>query len=166
MPSGPLAHICFLVRDLDKAIEDWTKILSVMDPDQLKEPIVRYDRFESGGDEMEWATFVNPNGCEIQLLAPLNADGPLGKRLAKHGESVHHVAFTHPKLKDAIEELDEAGVKLTSKELWQDPLVPWQWWTFISPESSHGCLVEIAYPYKPVDGKWEQGYDAETGELV
>jgi methylmalonyl-CoA/ethylmalonyl-CoA epimerase len=154
VPSGPLAHICFLVRDLDKAIEDWTKILSVMDPDQLKEPIVRYDRFESGGDEMEWATFVNPNGCEIQLLAPLNADGPLGKRLAKHGESVHHVAFTHPKLKDAIE------------ELWQDPLVPWQWWTFISPESSHGCLVEIAYPYKPVDGKWEQGYDAETGELV
>jgi methylmalonyl-CoA/ethylmalonyl-CoA epimerase len=162
MPRGPLAHICFLVADLDKAIEDWTKILTVMDPDQLTEPIVRYDKFESGGDLMEWATFSNPEGPEIQLLSPLNPDGPLGKRLAKHGESVHHVAFTNPKLKNAIEKLDEAGVSLTSKELWQDPLVPWQWWTFISPETSHGCLVEIAYPYKPVDGKWEKGYEGEA----
>ena len=128
MPGGPLAHICFLVSDLDKAIEDWTKILQVMDPDQLVEPIVRYDRFEAGDDVMAWATFANPNGAEIQLLAPLNADGPLGKRLAKHGESVHHVAFLSPTLKDSVDKLDAAGVKLTSKSLSQDPLLPWQWW--------------------------------------
>jgi methylmalonyl-CoA/ethylmalonyl-CoA epimerase len=154
MPSGPLAHVCFLVSDLDKAIEDWRKILGVLDPDQLAEPIVRYDRFESGGDEMAWATFVNPNGCEIQLLSPLN-DGPLGRRLAKHGEGVHHIAFTHPKLPEAVEELDAAGVQLTSKELSQDPLLPWQHWTFVTPESSHGLLVEVAYPYRPVEGRWE-----------
>ena len=96
MPSGPLAHVCFLVKDLDQAIDDWRRILGVLDPAQLEEPIVRYDRFEAGGDEMAWATFVNPNGCEIQLLCPLN-DGPLGQRLVKHGEGVHHIAFTHPK---------------------------------------------------------------------
>ena len=110
MPGGPLAHICFLVSDLDKAIEDWTKILTVMDPDQLVEPIVRYDQFEAGDDVMAWATFSNPKGTEIQLLAPLNADGPLGKRLAKHGEGVHHVAFLQPELKHAVEELDRPRV--------------------------------------------------------
>jgi methylmalonyl-CoA/ethylmalonyl-CoA epimerase len=162
MPGGPLAHICFLVSDLDKAIEDWTKILEVMDPDALVEPIVRYDRFEAGDDVMAWATFSNPKGAEIQLLAPLNADGPLGRRLAKHGEGVHHVAFLSPTLKDSVSKLDAAGVKLTSKSLSQDPLLPWQWWTFISPESSHGCLVEIAYPYNPVDGKWEKGYEGDA----
>jgi methylmalonyl-CoA/ethylmalonyl-CoA epimerase len=154
MPSGPLAHVCFLVKDLDQAIEDWRKILGVLDPDQLTEPIVRYDRFEAGEDEMAWATFVNPNGCEIQLLSPLN-DGPLGRRLARHGEGVHHIAFTHPRLPEAVEELDKAGVQLTSKELSQDPLLPWQHWTFVAPESSHGLLVEVAYPYRPVDGRWE-----------
>jgi methylmalonyl-CoA/ethylmalonyl-CoA epimerase len=157
MPSGPLAHVCFLVKDLDQAIEDWSKILGVLDPAQLEEKIVRYDRFEAGGDEMAWATFVNPNGCEIQLLSPLN-DGPLGQRLAKHGEGVHHIAFTHPELPKAVEALDEAGVQLTSTELSQDPLLPWQHWTFVSPKSSHGLLVEVAYPYKPVDGTWEKGY--------
>jgi methylmalonyl-CoA/ethylmalonyl-CoA epimerase len=154
MPSGPLAHVCFLVKDLDQAIEDWRKILGVLDPDQLTEPIVRYDRFDAGEDEMAWATFVNPNGCEIQLLSPLN-DGPLGRRLARHGEGVHHIAFTHPRLPEAVEELDQAGVALTSKELSQDPLLPWQHWTFVAPESSHGLLVEVAYPYRPVDGRWE-----------
>lgn len=161
MPSGPLAHVCFLVRDLDAAIEDWRRILAVMDPGQLEEPIVRYDRFSAGEDEMAWATFVNPNGCEIQLLCPLN-DGPLGQRLARHGEGVHHIAFTHPELPEAIDQLEASGVELTSRELSQDPLLPWQHWTFISPRSSHGLLVEIAYPYRPVDGRWEPGYETDA----
>lgn len=162
MPSGPFAHVCFLVRDLDDAIEDWRKILSVMDPGQLEEPIVRYDRFEAGEDVMRWATFVSRHGAEIQLLEPM--EGPLRRRLEKHGEGVHHVAFTHPRLEEAIQELDRQGVKLTSNELSQDPVLPWQHWTFVSPESSRGLLVEIARPYEPVDGRWEPGEGVEAPE--
>ena len=58
--------------------------------------------------------------------------------------------------------LDESGIKLTSTELQNDPKIPWQHWTFISPESSHGTLVELAYPYRPVDGTWEPGEGAPT----
>jgi methylmalonyl-CoA/ethylmalonyl-CoA epimerase len=154
MPHGPLAHVCFLVGDLDAAIEDWRRILGVLDPGQLEQPIVRYDRFEAGEDVMSWATFVSPHGCEIQLLSPLN-DGPLGRRLERHGEGVHHIAFTTPDLPDTVKRLAEAGVKLTSEELSQDPILPWQHWTFVAPESSHGLLVEVAYPYRAVDGRWE-----------
>jgi catechol 2,3-dioxygenase-like lactoylglutathione lyase family enzyme len=60
MPSGPFAHVCLLVHDLDKAVEDWTKILAVLDPKQLEKRLVRYDYFEGGEDRMRWATFVNP----------------------------------------------------------------------------------------------------------
>ena len=56
-----------------------------------------------------------------------------------------------------MDRLAEAGVELTSRDLSQDPQVPWQWWTFVSPATSHGLLVEVAYPYKAVDGKWEPG---------
>jgi methylmalonyl-CoA/ethylmalonyl-CoA epimerase len=156
MPSGPFAHVCFLVRDLDKAIEDWTKILAELDPAQLEQPIVRYEHFVAGEDEMAWATFVNPNGSEIQLMQPLN-DGPLGRRLAKHGEGVHHLCFTTPDLPGSVKRLSQAGLSLTSEELAQDTNMPWQWWTFISPQSTHGPLVEVAYPYRPVDGTWEPG---------
>jgi methylmalonyl-CoA/ethylmalonyl-CoA epimerase len=153
MPGGPLAHICFVVADLDKAVADWTAILEELDPDQVVEPIVR-GAWEAGGDTMTSATFVNPRGCEIQLLCPIN-DGPLGQRLAKKGEHVHHVCFTAADLPGAVERLDARGIQLTSKEISVDPAAPWQGWTFIAPASSHGCLIELAYPYKPVDGRWE-----------
>jgi methylmalonyl-CoA/ethylmalonyl-CoA epimerase len=163
MPGGPFAHVCFLVKDLDKAIDDWTKILSVFDPGQLEQKIVR-QHWESGDDIMEAATFVNPDGCEIQLLTALNDDGPVGRRLAKHGEGIHHLCFTHPNLQEAVDELDAKGVKLTSTTLVGDPEMPWQAWTFVKPESSHGPFVELAYPYTPVDGRWEpgEGVDASS----
>jgi len=153
MPGGPFAHVCLLVRDLDQAIADWKAILAEVDPGQLAEPIV-VDHWEAGEDVMSSATFVNPSGSEIQLLCPLN-DGPLGRRLEKRGEGVHHICFTAPDLPGAVERLAAKGVKLTSTELSQDPARAWQAWTFVAPESSHGPLVELAYPYKAVDGRWE-----------
>ena len=153
MPSGPLAHICLLVNDLDRAIDDWRTILGELDPGQLAEPIVRYDRFEAGDDVMAWACFVNPDGCEIQLCQPLN-DGPMGRRLTERGECVHHICFTSRELPAAVARLAEKGVRLTSTELSQDASLPWQWWTFISPATSHGPLIELAYPYEAAEGKW------------
>ena len=82
MPSGPFAHVCILVEDLDRAIDDWTKILEVLDPGQLERQIVRYDDFDGGGDGTRWATFVNDSGSEIQLMEP-DPESHLGKRLAK-----------------------------------------------------------------------------------
>src|SRR3546814_10199435 len=71
MPSGPFAHVCMLVKDLDKAIEDWTKILGVLDPASLEKRIVKYDEFSSGEDQgMKWATFVNDHSTEIQFIQP------------------------------------------------------------------------------------------------
>ena len=127
MPGGPLAHICFLVRDLDQAVEDWKTILAELDPAQLEQPIVMVERWEAGEDVMSSATFVNPGGSEIQLLCPLN-DGPLGRRLAKHGEHVHHVCFVSPDLPAAVERLAAKGIELTALgrtlTTWQDLEVP------------------------------------------
>lgn len=154
MPKGALAHICLLVKDLDAALADWSTILAAVDPVQLEQQVVRYDEFEAGEDVMSWATFVNPEGCEIQLCQPLN-DGPLGRHLERHGEGVHHICFTSPQLPETVRQLAESGVSLTSDELVQDPALDWQWWTFVSRTSSHGPLVELAYPYRAVDGRWE-----------
>jgi methylmalonyl-CoA/ethylmalonyl-CoA epimerase len=155
MPSGPLAHVCLLVDDLDQAIDDWTKILAALDPEQLTEPVVRYEEFEGGDDQMRWATFVSHRGTEIQLMEPA-PDTPLGKRLAKHGEHVHHICFTTDDPGAVATRLAEEGLS-TLPEVNQDPSMPWQRWNWILPKSAHGTLVEVARPYKAVDGKWEDG---------
>jgi methylmalonyl-CoA/ethylmalonyl-CoA epimerase len=158
MPSNALAHICFLVADLDRAIADWTKLLRVLDPGQLEAPIVRYDSFEAAEDNMRWATFVSHSGPEIQLMEP-GANTPLGRRLAKHGEHVHHICFTTPDVPGTMRELQEEGVELQSTETFKDPTMPWQEWSWVPPAATHGTLVEVARPYRAVDGKWESGAD-------
>ena len=109
MPSGPFAHVCLLVNDLDKAVEDWTKILGALDPGQLEKRLVRYEEFEGGEDSMRWATFVSDHGAEIQLMEPAR-DTPLGRRLEKRGEHVHHICFTTDDPGAATRALAEEGL--------------------------------------------------------
>lgn len=157
MPSGRLAHICLLVEDLDQAIDDWSRILGILDPAQLEEQIVRYEDFQGGGDTMRWATFVNHGGAEIQLMEP-GPDTPLGRRLAKHGEGVHHICFTTDDVPATMQRLRDEGVE-AGEEVFEDPEMPWQRWSWVGPKSAHGTLVEVARPYRAVAGKWESGSD-------
>ena len=120
-----MAHICLLVKDLDRAIEDWTKILAVLDPEQLREPLVRYDDFEGGADQMRWVTFVANHGAEIQLVEPA-PDTPMGRRLAKHGESVHHICFTTTDVPGAARQLADSGLEVDAENTYSDPATPWQ----------------------------------------
>jgi methylmalonyl-CoA/ethylmalonyl-CoA epimerase len=153
MPSNAIAHICLLVKDLDTAVADWEKILKVLDPGQLEEPIVRYEDFEAGDDSMRWATFVSHTGPEIQLMEP-GPDTPLGRRLVTHGEGVHHICFTTPDVPLVMEQLQDEGVELKTTEVFNDPRMPWQEWSWIPPRATHGTLVEVARPYRAVNGTW------------
>jgi methylmalonyl-CoA/ethylmalonyl-CoA epimerase len=160
MAQGALAHIALLVRDLDQAVEDWTRLLKVLDPDQLVEPPVVMERFGPDSDPVRWVTFVSPFGAEIQLVQPLG-DGPRAQWLAEHGECVDHIAFVHPDPEAAARTLEEQGVEITGTELRTDPRLPWQGWTFVTEEAAHGARIEIAFPYRAVDGTWVEPTDGE-----
>jgi methylmalonyl-CoA/ethylmalonyl-CoA epimerase len=157
MPAGPFAHVCLLVHDLEQATQDWTKILRVLDPEQLEQRIVRYDEFEGGDDQMRWVTFVSSSGSEIQLVEP-HPDTPLGERLAKNGEGVHHICFTTDDPESALRQLADEGLSV-SDEVYGDPSTPWQRWGWVFPNSAHGTLVEVARPYRAVEGRWESASD-------
>lgn len=156
MPSGPFAHVCMVVRDLEVAVNDWTKILRVLDPGQLTDPVVKYDQFSSGEDAgMKWATFVSHHGTEIQFIQP-GPGTPLHKRLEKVGEHVHHLCFTTPDVPGALAKLSEEGIELASGgQTFNDPDMTWQKWGWVSHKSAHGVLLEVASPYEShQDGQW------------
>jgi methylmalonyl-CoA/ethylmalonyl-CoA epimerase len=145
-----------VVKDLDKAVEDWTKILGVLDPGQLKEPIVRVDSYSAGADQgMKWATFVSHHGTEIQFIQPA-AGTPLGERLEKVGEHVHHLCFTTNDVPGAMAKLSAEGLQvLGGGQTFKDAEMPWQNWSWVGPKSAHGVLIEVASPYEThKDGQW------------
>ena len=148
------AHVCLLVRDIEQAMEHYRRILSVVDPEQVVEPIVYYDDFGMGEERLAFATFVS-SGCEIQLMQPKTPGTPLYRRLEKLGEHVHHICFTSEDVRETAKRLVESGVDIVEEGISHDPQIPWQYWTFVDPSVTHGVLIELANEYVSVNGKWE-----------
>jgi len=41
MPRGMQTHLAFYVKDLDNALEQWTKLLAILDPEIVKrKPVI------------------------------------------------------------------------------------------------------------------------------
>src|SRR6478752_7320198 len=151
------AHVCLLVKDIDKAIEDYRAILNVVDPQQVEKQIVYYDDFGVDDERLAFATFPSPSlGCEIQFMVPRTPGTPLYERLQKVGEHVHHICFTSPSVENVVEDLQNNGVDIVDQGIVTDPQIPFQRWTFVHPKHSHGVLVELANNYDSVNGNWEQ----------
>ncbi len=93
------------------------------------------------------------NACDIQLIQPLNVESPLYKRLERHGEGVHHIAFTTSHLEATIDRLKENGVSVLSDELVSDIKNPGLRWSWVLPSYANGVLIEVMDSYKVEGGR-------------
>jgi len=138
-----LDHVCLLVKDIDQAIEHYKNIFSVVAPEVLEQKVEKGESY-AGEDKYLNALFIAPgDGCNIQLIQPLNPESPLYKRLEKHGEHVHHLAVTSPHLEETVQSLKEKGVSIKGDQLFWDVNNPTRRWTWIMPGYAHGTLIEV-----------------------
>jgi methylmalonyl-CoA/ethylmalonyl-CoA epimerase len=133
-PSGPkenptLHHVGVVVADLDAAMTRYAAL-----------GFTHGERFIIPEQAVEVATFRSGSGW-IELLRPLDPDGPIARFLAKRGESMHHVAYVVPDLAQTLTELQAAGVRLIDSA----PRRGAHGWkvAFVHPESCHGVLTEF-----------------------
>ena len=154
MPRLKFDHVSFLVRSLDQAVKDYQEMLQVLDPEQAKE-VVWGEGIEQGY-KLRWATFVNPHGAALQFFESENPSDL--KLLEKYGERVHHIAFTSDDIGKTVQDLDKAGIPLTSKEVSGPGNMPWLKWTFVPPKKAHGVLIEVATRYKVENNQWVKDY--------
>jgi methylmalonyl-CoA/ethylmalonyl-CoA epimerase len=151
MPEMRLDHISFLVRDLDAAVVKWRKLLGVLDPAQAER--ITFGEGVEGGEQMRWATFVNPGGCAVQLFEPVS-DGFLKRILDKRGEVVHHVAFLSSDVDATVDQLREAEIPVLQDENTAPDTMPWLKWNFIPPDYVGGVLIEVAQRYDVEGDRW------------
>ena len=150
-----VAHICILVHDIDEAIRRYANILGVVAPELLERKVVKQKRF--AGDVAYITAFFGAVGdaCDIQLLQPPDPQSPLYRRLEKHGEGVHHIAFSSAHLEDTYQQLKEKGVTVGDQLIPESTAETRQldgrhFW--ILPQYSHGVLIEIIDDYKLANG--------------
>jgi methylmalonyl-CoA/ethylmalonyl-CoA epimerase len=77
----------------------------------------------------------------VELLAPTDPNGPIGKFLARRGPGIHHICYRVPDLDAAIQACRDAGYRLIDE-------VPRRGAAghkiaFVHPKSTAGILLEL-----------------------
>jgi methylmalonyl-CoA/ethylmalonyl-CoA epimerase len=123
-----IAHVGIAVPDLDQALAFYRDVLGL-------EP--------HPPEVADGATILSlPLGdSNVELLAPLSPDSPIGKFLAKRGPGIHHICYRVPDLDAALESCRAAGYRLIDEV----PRVgaAGRRVAFIHPKATGGILLEL-----------------------
>jgi methylmalonyl-CoA/ethylmalonyl-CoA epimerase len=130
MRARGIHHLGVAVEDLDEAIGTYTRLFSAR---------VEY-RAEVAGQGVEAASLLVGDG-RVELLAPTEADTPVGRFLAKRGPGLHHVAYEVGDVALALRELADDGAELIDAEP-RAGLFGLQV-AFVHPDAVHGVLTEV-----------------------
>jgi methylmalonyl-CoA/ethylmalonyl-CoA epimerase len=129
LPDRPrIAHVGIAVSDLDAALAFYRDVLGLT---------------PRPAEQADGATIVSlPFGeSEVELLAPLTADGPIAKFLERRGPGIHHLCYRVPDLDAALAACRAAGYRLIDD-------VPrtgagGHRIAFVHPKATAGILLEL-----------------------
>lgn len=129
MPDRPrIAHVGIAVPDLESALAFYRDVLGLV---------------PHPADVVDGATILSlPFGeSEVELLAPLTPDSPIGKFLARRGPGIHHICYRVPDLDAALEACRTAGYRLVD-ELPRTGAAGRRI-AFVHPKATAGILLEL-----------------------
>jgi methylmalonyl-CoA epimerase len=123
-------HIGVAVADLDESIRLYESALGA--------ELMHRAASEHEGLE---AALLRIGDDEIELMAPLRADSPVGKFIAKRGPGLHHVAYGVSDIRAALLAAHAAGLELIDAE----PRIGLHGRriAFVHPKSMGGVLTEL-----------------------
>jgi methylmalonyl-CoA/ethylmalonyl-CoA epimerase len=96
------------------------------------------------------AVLLDVGENHVELLAPLSADTPVGKFLAKNGPGLHHVAYQVDDIEATLHTLKQAGMQMiddTPRTGIRGSRV-----AFIHPRATAGVLTELVQPAASTGG--------------
>jgi methylmalonyl-CoA/ethylmalonyl-CoA epimerase len=126
-------HIGVAVEQLDPAIELYR--------DAFELELAHREVVEEQGVE---AVLLDVGENHVELLAPLAADTPVGKFLAKNGPGLHHVAYQVGDIDSTLDALKAAGLRLIDEQ--PRTGIRGSRVAFLHPRASAGVLTEIVEP--------------------
>ena len=109
--------------------------------DRLRLAVAHREVVEQQGVE---AVLIDVGENHVELLAPLGADTPVGRFLAKQGPGLHHVAYQVSDIDTTLSELKRAGLALIDEQPRRG--IRGSRVAFIHPRATGGVLTEIVEP--------------------
>jgi methylmalonyl-CoA epimerase len=132
-------HIGVAVEEIEPALELYR--------DSFELTLAHREVVEEQGVE---AVLLDVGENHVELLAPLSADTPVGRFLAKQGPGLHHVAYQVKDIEATLEQLRKAGLQLIDQE--PRTGIRGSRVAFMHPRATAGVLTEIVQPAAGVGG--------------
>ncbi len=127
-----LDHIAVATKDLERSVSVFTKLgLKFSEEREVVE------------DQKVITAFAKVDGrANLELLEPLNEQGPIQKYLEKKGEGIHHLCFAVKDVNISMEKLKKEGFIF----IYDEPRVGAHEClvNFIHPKSTGGILIEVS----------------------
>ena len=92
--------------------------------------------------EQTATAFLPLPGTRIELVAPLDGEGPIASSLEKRGPGIHHLCFRTDDIDGDMKRLREKGYRFTSEA--PRPGAHGTRVVFVHPKSTGGVLIELA----------------------
>ena len=123
-----IAHVGIAVADLETALAFYKDVLGLV-PHQP--------------ETVDGATILTlPLGdSEVELLAPLHPDSPIGRFLARRGPGIHHICYRVADLDAALEACRAAGYRLVDEA--PRTGAGGRRIAFVHPKATAGILLEL-----------------------
>jgi len=130
MNLSHIEHIGIAVKNLDEAIPYYENILGL-----------KCYSVEEVKDQKVKTAFFKIGQTKLELLESTDPEGPVGKFIEKKGEGVHHIAFATNGVQEALNEVEEKGIRLIDKA----PRKGAEGLNigFLHPKSTFGVLTEL-----------------------
>jgi len=130
MKPTHIEHIGIAVKNLEESISFYENVLGL-----------KCYAVEEVKDQKVRTAFFMVGQTKIELLESTDPEGPVGKFIEKKGEGVHHIAFATNGVQQALNEVEEKGIRLIDK----NPRKGAEGLNigFLHPKSTFGVLTEF-----------------------
>jgi len=122
-------HVGIVVRDLEKSLPFWNKILGLSATAVERVPSYKVD-----------IAFLRAGESEIELLEPHAGNTPMEKLNRENGGGLDHLCLEVENLEEVLLELKEVGVTLINET---PVLLPGRKLAFVHPSSADGVMLEL-----------------------
>lgn len=133
-----LDHIAIAVPDLHEAIQRWSEDLGLA--------LSGTEDVVTSKTSTAFFPVTSPeHPARVELVAPLNDEGPIKSHLAKRGAGLHHLCFRTDDIARDMEKLKAKGYRFTTDT--PSPGAHDTRVAFLHPKTTGGVLIELAeYP--------------------
>jgi methylmalonyl-CoA/ethylmalonyl-CoA epimerase len=126
-------HIGVAVEEIDDALQLYR--------DGFQLEVAHREVVQEQGVE---AVLLDVGENHVELLAPLSADTPVGRFLAKQGPGLHHVAYQVSDIDATLHALKQAGMRMIDEQ--PRTGIRGSRVAFMHPRATAGVLTELVEP--------------------